>query len=56
MAITKLNFWMTLTHTIPQLRTAILEGLSYWHDPTQAHQPSRLHDIQLAIGLQDSIG
>jgi hypothetical protein len=39
-AITKLERWMILTHTMPQLQSAILKGLSHWRDPLQEQHSS----------------
>jgi len=41
---------------MPKLRTAIIEGLHHWRDPTQVCQESVSYDIRLAVTLQDSIG
>jgi ribonuclease HI len=56
MALTKLERWMTSQRTMPQLQTAILNGLSQWRDPTHLPCPSGIQDIRTAVALQDTIG
>jgi hypothetical protein len=41
---------------MPKLRTAIIEGLHHWRDPTKVRQESSSHDIRLAVAQQDNIG
>jgi hypothetical protein len=55
-ALLKLDKWMLSQHTMPQLRTALLACLSHWRDPVLPCPPSDIHDIRMAVELQDRIG
>ena len=55
-ALTNLERWMILTHTMPQLRIAILAGLSHWRNPLLERRTSSVNAIQQAVELQDKIG
>jgi hypothetical protein len=55
-ALTKLKRWMTSQRTMPQLQTAILDGLLHWRDPTNLSRPSGIQDIRTAVTSQDNIG
>jgi hypothetical protein len=48
--------WMTTSHTMPELRSAIIDGLNHWRDPSLARPISSVLDMRLAVDLQDSLG